>query len=113
MPMIEAVDLRAEPPRRGRWMTPRLVDAMAATLAEGEQAMLFLNRRGYAPLTLCRACGHRLNCPNCSTWLVEHRLAGRLQCHHCGRMEKLPRLCPSCGTEGPPAACGPAGERLA
>jgi primosomal protein N' (replication factor Y) len=74
--------------------------------------MLFLNRRGYAPLTLCRACGHRLGCPNCSAWLVEHRLAGRLQCHHCGYLANIPDACPGCRAEGRFAACGPGVERL-
>jgi primosomal protein N' (replication factor Y) len=75
--------------------------------------LLFLNRRGYAPLTLCGACGHRLECPNCTAWLVEHRLAGRLQCHHCGHASYLPRACPSCSAEDRLRACGPGVERLA
>ena len=112
LPRIEAVDLRRHPPPRGRWLTPALVDAVEATLARGEQAMLFLNRRGYAPLTLCRACGHRLHCPNCSTWLVEHRLMGRLICHHCGHGERLPAECPHCAAPGAFVPCGPGVERL-
>jgi primosomal protein N' (replication factor Y) len=75
--------------------------------------MLFLNRRGYAPLTLCRACGHRLACPQCSSWLVEHRLTGRLQCHHCGYAITRPETCPACGAEGKLAPCGPGVERVA
>jgi primosomal protein N' (replication factor Y) len=75
--------------------------------------MLFLNRRGYAPLTLCRACGHRLGCPNCTAWMVEHRHLGRLQCHHCGYTARQPETCPSCNAEGKFAACGPGVERLA
>ena len=86
---------------------------MKETLEAGEQSLLFLNRRGYAPLTLCRACGHRLQCPNCTAWLVEHRLSGRLQCHHCGYATGLPKACPECGMEGRMAACGPGVERLA
>jgi primosomal protein N' (replication factor Y) len=74
--------------------------------------MLFLNRRGYAPLTLCRACGHRFQCPNCTAWLVEHRAWGKLQCHHCGYQAKAPDACPSCGAEGKLAPCGPGVERL-
>jgi primosomal protein N' (replication factor Y) len=112
MPQIAIVDLRRQPPPRGRWLTPPLVDAIEATLARGEQIMLFLNRRGYAPLTLCRACGHRLHCPNCSTWLVEHRLMGRLICHHCGHGERLPAECPHCATPGAFVPCGPGVERL-
>lgn len=95
------------------WLSGRLRAAIAETLAAEEQVLLFLNRRGYAPLTLCRACGHRLQCPNCTAWLVEHRLAGRLQCHHCGFASRLPKTCPDCGAEGSLAACGPGVERLA
>ncbi|MCB2100475.1 MAG: primosomal protein N', partial [Rhodobacterales bacterium] len=113
LPQVEAVDLRADPPPRGSWLSPTLVRAVAETLAAGEQALLFLNRRGYAPLTLCRACGHRLQCPHCTAWLVEHRLLGRLQCHHCGHSAALPRACPACGAEDSLAACGPGVERLA
>ena len=113
MPRVEAIDLRREklPPRS--WLAPSLRSALAETLAAGEQALLYLNRRGYAPLTLCKACGHRLHCPNCTAWLVEHRLAGRLQCHHCGHTVIMPRHCPACGTEGSLAAYGPGVERLA
>jgi primosomal protein N' (replication factor Y) len=113
MPRVQAIDLRHErlPPRS--WLAPSLRAALAETLAAGEQALLYLNRRGYAPLTLCKACGHRLHCPNCTAWLVEHRLAGRLQCHHCGHSIALPRHCPACGTEGSLSAYGPGVERLA
>jgi primosomal protein N' (replication factor Y) len=86
---------------------------MAETWARGEQSLLFLNRRGYAPLTLCRSCGHRLQCPSCTAWLVEHRLHGRLQCHHCGYSASLPRRCPSCTAEDSFVACGPGVERVA
>jgi primosomal protein N' (replication factor Y) len=113
LPLIETIDLRRTPPPRRAWLAPPLREALAATLEAGEQAMLFLNRRGYAPLTLCRACGHRLQCPSCTAWLVEHRLAGRLQCHHCGYTSGLPRECPACGAEERFAACGPGVERVA
>jgi primosomal protein N' (replication factor Y) len=113
LPTIAAIDLRREPPPRGAWLAPPLRSVLAETLAAGEQALLFLNRRGYAPLTLCRACGHRLQCPNCTAWLVEHRLAGRLTCHHCGYATALPDACPACGALGKFAACGPGVERLA
>jgi primosomal protein N' (replication factor Y) len=112
LPRIEAVDLRRHKPPSQRWLSPPLKDALTATLAEGEQALLFLNRRGYAPLTLCRACGHRLECPRCSAWLVEHRLIRQLQCHHCGYAVRAPDACPACGAEGEMAACGPGVERL-
>ncbi|MFM2129373.1 MAG: Primosomal protein, partial [Pseudomonadota bacterium] len=113
LPEVALVDLRATPPLRGRWLSPPLDDALRATLAAGEQALLFLNRRGYAPLTLCRGCGHRLECPNCSAWLVEHRASRRLVCHHCGYGMAPPPQCPNCGAEGAWAACGPGVERVA
>jgi primosomal protein N' (replication factor Y) len=113
LPTVETVDLRRHGPPRGRFLSPPLAAALAQTLAEGRPAMLFLNRRGYAPLTLCRACGQRLECPNCTAWLVEHRLAGRLECHHCGHRAPVPRLCPSCGAEDSFVACGPGIERIA
>ena len=113
MPAIEAIDLIAEPPERGRWLSPRLVQALEQTLARGEQSLLFLNRRGYAPLTLCRTCGHRFQCPNCTAWMVEHRLTRRLACHHCGHIEPVPRLCPECADEDTLVACGPGVERIA
>ncbi len=113
LPAIETVDLRADPPPRGQWLSPTLHDAVRATLESGEQTLLFLNRRGYAPLTLCSTCGHRIECPSCSAWLVEHRLARRLQCHHCGYSTRLPETCPQCGDEDSLKACGPGVERLA
>ncbi len=113
MPAIAAIDLIEEPPERGRWLSPRLVEALRDTLARGEQSLLFLNRRGYAPLTLCRTCGHRFQCPNCTAWMVEHRLTRRLACHHCGHVEPVPRLCPECGNEDTLVACGPGVERIA
>ncbi len=113
LPAVAAIDMRADGPPPGRWISPALHEALAATLDAGEQAMLFLNRRGYAPLTLCRACGHRLQCPQCTAWLVEHRVAGRLLCHHCGYAAPLPAACPACTAETPFAACGPGVERVA
>ncbi len=113
MPDIKAIDMRATPPERGHWLSPPLVAALHETFAAGEQAMLFLNRRGYAPLTLCRACGHRLECPNCSAWLVEHRLAGDLRCHHCDYRQAVPTECPNCDAVETLVACGPGIERLA
>jgi len=113
LPTVELIDLRRDRPERGRFLAPGLVRAMQQTLDEGEQALLFLNRRGYAPLTLCRACGHRLECPNCTAWLVEHRLLGRLQCHHCGYSGRMPKTCPSCEAEDSFVASGPGVERLA
>jgi primosomal protein N' (replication factor Y) len=113
LPSIEALDLITDPPERGRWLAPALVRAIEETLDRGEQTLLFLNRRGYAPLTLCRSCGHRFQCPNCTAWMVEHRLIGRLQCHHCGHAMPPPRACPECGAEDSLVACGPGVERIA
>ena len=112
-PRIEALDMRKHPPERGRWLSPVLLEALARMADDGEQGLLFLNRRGYAPLTLCRACGHRMGCPHCSTWLVEHRRLGFLLCHHCGYRVALPEDCPACGAAEKFAACGPGIERLA
>jgi primosomal protein N' (replication factor Y) len=135
MPKIELVDLRASKLPAQHFISPPLFEALQKTIEEKQQAMLFLNRRGYAPLTLCRACGHRLNCPRCTSWLIEHKKtynnsrvgssgsqpgsqnlgqpAGRLHCHHCDYSAKLPDKCPSCSAEGRFAACGPGVERVA
>ncbi len=113
LPALQAVDMRKAPPERGRWLSPALIEVMAETLERGEQVLLFLNRRGYAPVTLCRKCGFRFECPNCSAWLVEHRFRHRLECHHCGKFLALPHECPSCGAEESLVACGPGIERIA
>ncbi|KQM13090.1 primosomal protein N' [Novosphingobium sp. Leaf2] len=113
LPDITILDLREQAPERGRWLAPRLVDAMKERLAKGEQSLLFLNRRGYAPLTLCRHCGYRFQCPNCTAWLVEHRFSRRLACHHCGHETPVPDACPDCGTGDCLVACGPGVERIA
>jgi primosomal protein N' (replication factor Y) (superfamily II helicase) len=112
MPAITLLDLRQHPPERGRFLAPPLIQAVRETLARSEQAMLFLNRRGYAPLTLCRACGHRMQCPNCSAWLVEHRTRGQLLCHHCGHTVPIPPECPSCGVKDSLTPVGPGIERI-
>jgi primosomal protein N' (replication factor Y) (superfamily II helicase) len=113
MPQIRAVDLRKEQIPKGRWLSPTLVSAVEQTVANGEQALLFLNRRGYAPLTLCRACAHRYECPNCSSWLVEHRFRRSLVCHHCGHVERTPHACVECGSIDSLVPCGPGVERIA
>ncbi len=113
LPDLHAVDMRRNPPARGGFLSPVLLDQVGKTVARGEQALLFLNRRGYAPLTLCRVCGHRFQCPDCSGWLVEHRFRGQLVCHHCGHKEAKPEACPSCGTLDHLVACGPGVERIA
>ena len=113
MPQIRAIDLTQDPPLRGRWLAPSLVAELEANLERGEQSLLFLNRRGFAPLTLCRHCGHRFQCPNCTAWMVEHRLMARLACHHCGHVMPPPKACPECGEEDSLVACGPGVERIA
>ena len=113
LPEILAVDLRRTPPERGTWLAPPLVKAVNKRLEAGEQSLLFLNRRGYAPLTLCGSCGHKVTCPNCDSWMVTHRLAGRLKCHYCGYEARPQRDCAECGEEDSMQACGPGVERLA
>jgi primosomal protein N' (replication factor Y) len=112
LPEIGLVDMRRERLETGRFLSAALVEAVSETLAAGEQVLLFLNRRGYAPLTLCRACGYRLQCPSCTAWLVEHRFTGRLMCHHCGYSAPVPAVCPECLAAGSLVPCGPGVERL-
>jgi primosomal protein N' (replication factor Y) len=112
LPSVEAIDLRREGPPRGRFIAPRLAEAVKIAVERGEQALLFLNRRGFAPLTLCNACGHRMACPNCDAWLVDHRFKRRLVCHHCGYSMPPPELCPKCQATGSFVAVGPGVERL-
>ena len=112
MPDIEALDLTQDIPPRGSWLAPTLVNALEENLEKGEQSLLFLNRRGFAPLTLCRTCGHRIQCPNCTAWMVEHRLTRRLACHHCGHVMPQPDKCPECSDEDSLVACGPGVERI-
>jgi primosomal protein N' (replication factor Y) (superfamily II helicase) len=113
LPEMRAVDLTKDPPPRGRWLAPSLVAELEANLERKDQSLLFLNRRGFAPLTLCRHCGHRFQCPNCTAWMVEHRLMHRLACHHCGHVMPPPKACPECGEEDSLVACGPGVERIA
>jgi primosomal protein N' (replication factor Y) len=112
LPKIGLIDMRREKPPARRFMSPVLNQVIADTLLAGEQVLLFLNRRGYAPLTLCRTCGHRMQCPNCTAWLVEHRFQGLLRCHHCDHAEPIPANCPQCDNAGSFAPCGPGVERI-
>ena len=112
MPHIEAIDLRRAAPPRGRFISPVLVEQVRFAVERREQALLFLNRRGYAPLTLCRACGHRFACTICDAWLVDHRFRQRLVCHHCGFSMPRPPACPNCQAEESLVAIGPGVERL-
>jgi primosomal protein N' (replication factor Y) len=113
LPDITALDMREEPPEKNQWISPRLAREIFSTLDRGEQALLFLNRRGYAPLTICRACGHQFQCPDCDAWLVEHRFRGVLMCHHCGHEQKRPQDCGQCGAVDSLVPIGPGIERVA
>ena len=115
LPDVRIIDLRREKDTddNAKWLSPSLRAALEQTLAAGEQALLFLNRRGYAPLTLCEACGHKFTCPHCSSWLVEHRYRKRLACHQCGFEIAAPAECPACKAQGTLIACGPGVERVA
>ncbi len=112
LPEMGAIDMRAEKLPAGRWISERLAGMVAARLAAGEQSLLFLNRRGYAPVTLCRACGHQVGCDQCDARMVEHRFQKRLVCHQCGATRPVPVACPACGVEGKMAAIGPGVERV-
>ncbi len=113
LPEATLIDMRREETPAGDFLSPTLTNAVLETLAQGEQAMLFLNRRGFAPLTLCKACGHKMGCPRCTSWLVEHRYRRKLVCHHCGYDRNIPPACPECKTAGAFIACGPGVERVA
>ncbi|KDB02533.1 primosome assembly protein PriA, partial [Defluviimonas sp. 20V17] len=113
LPEMQAIDMRAEDLPSNRWISPTLQGAVAARIGAGEQALLFLNRRGYAPVTICRACGHQIGCDDCDARMVEHRFLGRLVCHQCGAEKPIPQACPSCKAEGKLAPVGPGVERLA
>jgi primosomal protein N' (replication factor Y) (superfamily II helicase) len=123
LPDITLIDLKETPPEAGRWLSPPLVEAMSETLAAGframsetlaagEQTLLFLNRRGYAPLVLCKACGERMTSPDTDSWLVEHRYSGRLVCHLTGFSMPKPDKCPHCGAKDSLASIGPGVERV-
>ena len=117
LPEIKIIDLKQDKPVRGSWgvswLAPTLANALKENLERQEQSMLFLNRRGYAPLVICRDCGHRIQCPNCTAWLTEHRRVGNLVCHHCGYVTPIPKECPECHSETGLTACGPGVERVA
>ncbi|MCV6593777.1 MAG: primosomal protein N' [Silicimonas sp.] len=113
MPEMRAIDMRSEDLPATRWISETLAGAVTERVARGEQALLFLNRRGYAPVTICRACGHQLGCDHCDARMVEHRFQKRLMCHQCGETKPMPAACPSCKVEGKLAPVGPGVERLA
>lgn len=109
---MKLIDLRNDKPGSQQWLSPSLRTAVTQTMAAGHQAMLFLNRRGYAPLVLCRHCGHRFQCPHCSAWMVQHKTPPSLQCHHCGHRQPQPPECPACGDKDQLVACGPGVQRV-
>ena len=117
LPEINVIDLKKNKPQKGEWgvswLSPVLVDELKKNLDKKEQSVLFLNRRGYAPLLICRDCGFRIACPNCTSWLTEHKKTKSLVCHHCGYSTSVPRMCPDCGSEEGLTACGPGVERIA
>ena len=113
MPDIHAIDMRDEGLPADRWVSKTLVDQVTRRIEAGEQSLLFLNRRGYAPVTICRACGFQIGCDHCDARMVEHRFLKRLVCHQCGESKPMPEACPSCDAEGRLAPVGPGVERLA
>ena len=117
LPEVKIIDLKKDKPQKGTWgvsfIAPTLIDELKKNLERGEQSMLFLNRRGYAPLMICRDCGFRIQCPHCTAWLSEHRITGELVCHHCGYKRFTPKRCPDCSSEDGLTACGPGVERIA
>lgn len=112
LPQMAAIDMRDAGLPADRWVSPQLQEAVQARVDAGEQAMLFMNRRGYAPITLCRACGHQVGCDHCDARLVEHRFQKRLVCHQCGESKAMPEACPACGVADRMAPVGPGVERL-
>lgn len=112
MPKMAAIDMRAEDMPGGSWVSPTLRTAIQDRLEKGEQSLIFLNRRGYAPITLCRACGHQIGCDHCDARMVEHRFLKRLMCHQCGETKPMPTVCPNCEAEDRLSAVGPGVERM-
>jgi len=112
LPNIKLIDLIAHPPGKGKWLSPLLVGEIESKLNNKEQSLLFLNRRGYAPLSICNSCGDKIKCINCDTWLVEHRSKNILICHHCGYSRIFENFCKKCGVQGQIKACGPGVERI-
>ncbi len=113
LPDMRAIDMRSEDLPSNSWISPTLKSAITARIAKGEQSLLFINRRGYAPVTICRACGHQVGCDHCDARMVEHRFQKRLVCHQCGETKPMPEVCPDCEVEGKMAPVGPGVERLA
>lgn len=113
LPEVSLVDMRNNPPEKGNWLSPILSNRLVQTYKDGEQSLLFLNRRGYAPLVICKACGERLKSPGTESWLTEHRYTGRLVCHLTGWSMPKPDNCPLCGAKDSLMGVGPGVERVA
>ena len=113
IPEILAIDMRDQPMERNSWISPHLKNEVELRLERGEQSLLFLNRRGYAPITVCRKCGDQVGCEQCDARMVEHRFHGYLMCHQCGDTKEMPNVCPSCSEVDCLTAVGPGVERLA
>lgn len=113
LPDIGLVDLKTHQPEKGDFLSAPLIEAVRAGLEQGDQSMLYLNRRGYAPLIICRSCGEKLKSPDTDSWLVEHRATGRAMCHLTGFSMRMPTLCPNCKAEDSLTAVGPGVERVA
>jgi primosomal protein N' (replication factor Y) len=113
MPKMSAIDMRIEDLPGSRWISPTLQKMVESRMKKGEQSLLFLNRRGYAPVTICRACGHQIGCDDCDATMVEHRFLKRLMCHQCGETKPMPSVCPSCEAVDKLAPVGPGVERMA
>lgn len=111
LPEVVVIDMKKKP--KNCWISEELKNAITMRLAAKEQVMLFLNRKGYAPLLVCSTCGHRAACSSCSTALVYHKAANKLQCHHCGYNAKSYLNCVECSSENSMIACGPGVERIA
>lgn len=112
MPEIELVDMRTKNKEEKGFISPALKTALAENLVAGNQSLLFLNRRGYAPMRLCRACGEKIKCPHCSVFLTEHRSSKKMVCHQCGYTRALTNDCPVCGEKDTLISCGPGVERI-
>lgn len=117
MPDVELIDMRQNQPAKESWgkawLSSILVKQIEEKLSAKEQVMLYINRRGYAPLVLCGKCGHRIQCPNCNVYLTAHNKDDtRCCCHHCGYSMRLPKVCPKCQAEDSWTLCGPGIERI-
>ncbi len=99
--------------KEGKWISERAIKEVAEALSKNEQSLVFINRRGYAPLSLCKECGYRYSCNNCDAWLVYHQSKNLLQCHHCNYQTKLPKYCKNCKKKDTLIPYGPGVERIA